>query len=173
MLYIFLLFTHMLEMRSGWMKDYAVNEYLSSGYFHGGNQSLPGFFSSKLLHIFSYLAGNNLAGCIGLALFAIGVASLLFIPAKRGEKKRADLAVLLIMPVIFGFAGALMKIMPFFGSRHISYLLPFLVAGLCFSLFRWIKFSALAGVLISVAGPIWLMSTMASPIMAVNNLIIN
>jgi Dolichyl-phosphate-mannose-protein mannosyltransferase len=170
LLYIFLLVTHMLKMRSGWMKDYAVNEYLSSGYFHGSIQSLPEFLVSKLLDVFSYLSGNHLAGIIGLALFIIGVLSLLLIPAKRGEKKRADLAVLLMLPVIFGFAGAMMKITPFLGSRHITYLLPFLVAGLSFALFRWIKYPAITAVLISLAGPIWLMSTMASPIMAVNNL---
>ncbi len=170
LLYIFLLVTHMLKMRSGWMRNYAVTEYLSSGYFHGGNQSLPEFLVSKLVQIFSYLSGNHLAGIIGLALFAIGVVSLLLIPAKRVEKKRVDLAVLLILPVIFGFAGTLIKITPFLGSRHISYLLPFLVAGISFSLFRWIKYSAIAAVLISLAGPAWLMWTMSSPILAPNNL---
>ncbi len=170
LLYLFLLVTHMLKMRSGWMAKYAVNEYLSNGYFHGGNQSLPEFFVLKLVQVFSYLSGNHLAGIIGLALFSIGVVSLLLLPAERGKKKRADLAVLLILPVIFGFAGALMKITPFLGSRHITYLLPFLAAGLCFPLFRWIKYPAIAAVVISLAGPAWLMWTMASPIMAPNNL---
>lgn len=170
MLYIFLLVTHMLDMRSGWMRNYAVNEYLSSGYFHGGDQSLLKFFGAKILHISSYLSGNNFAGYAGLILFVIGVATLVLIPVKRGGEKRAELAVLLMLPLILGFAGTMMKIMPFLGSRHISYLLPFLAAGICFALFRWMKYPAIAAVLFGLTGPIWLISTMSSPIMAPNNL---
>ena len=170
LLYIILLVTHMLKIRSGWMLNFAVNDYLSIGYFQGGDQSLPKFFGSKMLHIFSYLTGSNIAGNLGLALFAIGVAALLLIPAKKGGKRRADLAVLLILPVVFGFSGTLLHVTPFFGSRHISYLLPFLVSGLCFALFRWVKYPAIAALLLSLAGPYWLVSTMSSPIVAPNNL---
>jgi len=169
LLYIVLYFTHIKKMRSGWMYDYAVNTYLKDGYFHEGIQSFPGFFASGLLNAFSYMSGLHLAGFIGLALFVTGVITLLVIPAKRKGEKRWDLTLLLVLPLVLGGVGALLHLLPFIGTRHISYLLPFLAAGLSFPVFRWVKYKAVAAALLCLIGPAWLMWSMASPVMIPNN----
>ncbi|MFH1966174.1 MAG: glycosyltransferase family 39 protein [Acidobacteriota bacterium] len=169
LLYMVLYFTHVKYMRSGWMYDYAVNTYLKDGYFHGGEQSLFEFFGSGLLNVFSYLSGLRLAGSIGLALFVTAVIALLVIPATPEGGKRRDLSLLLGMPLVLGYIGALMHFLPFLGTRHISYLLPFLAVGLSFSVFRWVKYKAIAAVLLCLIGPAWLMWSMAGPGMIPNN----
>ncbi len=170
LLYIFLYVTHIRYMRSGWMQKFAVNDYLKNGYFHGGDQSLLEFFGSRLFHLFRYMTGNYYAGYIAMALFAGGVIILLFIPAKREGIVRRDLSLLLVMPIIFGCVGALLHILPFIGTRHISYLLLFLAAGISYPVFRWVKHKTLTAAIICLFGPAWLMWSMAGPEVIPNNI---
>ncbi|MFC1862844.1 hypothetical protein ACFL1Z_02695 [Thermodesulfobacteriota bacterium] len=169
LLYAFLYFTHIRYMRSGWMQDYAVNDYLKSGYFHGGDQSLLVFIGSGFQNIFEYMLGIRSAGLIGLALFFIGVITLLVIPAKREGEKRKDLVLLLVGPLVLGCFGAILHLFPFSATRHVSYLLPFMAVGLSFAAFRWLKYSTIAATLLCLIGPVWLMWSMAKPEMGVNN----
>ena len=170
LLYIFLYVTHIQYMMTGWMQRYAVNNYLKNGYFHGGDQSLPKFFGSGLFHVFRYMTGNYYTGYIAMALFVAGVITLLLIASESEEKIRWDLSLLLAMPLVFGFAAALLHILPFIGTRHISYLLFFLAAGISYPVFRWVKHKTLAATIICIFGPIWLMLGMAGPEVIPNNI---
>lgn len=169
LLYVVLYFTHIKYMRSGWMQNWAVHNYLKSGHFHGGDQSLLGFIGSGFKNVFSYLLGIHAAGITGVVLFVAGVMALLVVPAIREGEKRRDLAVLLATPLVLGCVGAIFHLNPFSGSRHSSYLLPFLAAGISLAVFRWVKYSAVLASLICLIGPAWLMWTISSPLMGGNN----
>jgi hypothetical protein len=167
LLYIVLYFTHIKYLRSGELHNLAVHIY--HGYFHGGDQSLLAFIGSGCKNVFSYMLGIRSAGLIGLALFVVGVITMLMVPAVREGEKRRDLAVLLVVPLVLGCIGALLHLAPFSGTRHSSYLLPFLAAGLSFAVFRWVKYSVVAATLLCLIGPAWLVWTMAGPVMGGNN----
>lgn len=168
LLYVVLYFGHAVIMRSRWY-DYAVNGYLNDGYFHGGQQTVFDFLSSGFINVFSYLSGLRLAGYLGLVLFVIGLITLLVIPPKQGGKTRGDLSFLMGFPLFLGCLGAVLHILPFIGTRHMTYILLFLAAGISFPVFRWVKYKAVFAFLLCLFGPAWLVMSMASPGMKPNN----
>ncbi len=163
LLYAALYFTHVKYMHSGWMHRFAVDRYLKDGYFQGGEESLPAFLGSAWQGVFGYMAGMNSAWFLAAALFTIGVSALLLIPARPEGQKRRDISLLLAAPLFLGSAGSLLDLLPLTGGRHASYLIPFVAAGVSFSLFRLVKYPAAAAVLLSIIAPAWLMWTAARP----------
>jgi hypothetical protein len=70
------------------------------------------------------------------------------------------MAFLVVSPVVFGFVAALCQVFPFAGSRHQTYLLPFLAAGLS-AAFEWIPRRWVVPILLlgtSIA-PFWISRT--------------
>ena len=169
LIYAFLYVHHIRAMRQGWMLNHAVNDYLKNGYFHGGGEALTGFFLGGLQAVFKYLTGERQIVNAGILLFAAGLVFLLLMSARPGGTRRRDLFLLLSMPLLFGFAGTMLKLQPFLGSRHVTFLFPFLAAGMALALLRWMKYPALAATLAGFAGPAWLLLTLSSPAIIPNN----
>ena len=74
-----------------------------------------------------------------------------------GPKHRALLALLIISPLLLGFATAVCQVLPFAGSRHQTYLLPFLAVGFSAAL-TWMPRTWMAPLLLLgvVLAPHWL-----------------
>ncbi len=129
--------------------------YLRQFYYVGGSETLLGFSWRALFRTFSYLVSRKLAFLSMLVLLA-GLAALL-----TGRTKARRLMALLVMsPFAVGFVAAVCQVLPFAGSRHQAYLLPFLAAGFSAAL-AWIRRSLAAPLLLlgAVLAPLWLIRT--------------
>jgi 4-amino-4-deoxy-L-arabinose transferase-like glycosyltransferase len=133
----------------------AASTYLGSMYYHAGHQTLLGFAWHGFAGTFSYLSGGRRLGPALLFVFIPGLAALL-----AGRTKRTWLSpAFLVSPFIAGFAAAVVQVFPFTGSRHETYLLPFLFAGLAAALL-WLRSRHVVVVLIGfaiIAPPLWLL----------------
>jgi hypothetical protein len=165
-LYIFLYITHIRWMLNSGFAQSQVQGYLKTGYFSHGKEMITSFIARNSLDFFSYITGGKLAGIVALICFLLGVASVLL---KRSpgppQKNKLYHSSLLVLPFILGCAGALMRIYPFGGSRHLSYLLPFATAGiaLCFVHVFSVKRLSLALAAGIVLVPIWLLAVGEPP----------
>jgi hypothetical protein len=131
-------------------------DYLEHFFYAKGRESPFAFTWRSLSGTFSYAVGTRLI----LLFFALaclaGFAALL---AGR-TKARRSMAILLIAPFAAGFAFALLQVFPFAGSRHQTYLLPFLAAAVSASLAWLRRRQALALMLLAaIIAPRWVMRT--------------
>jgi hypothetical protein len=92
-----------------------------------------------------------------ILVFLAGLAALL-----AGRTKAARLlALLVISPFAVGFVAAVFQVFPFAGSRHQTYLLPFLAAGISAAL-AWLPRRRAVTVLLvcaAIAPPLWVTRT--------------
>jgi hypothetical protein len=87
-----------------------------------------------------------------MLIFAAGLAALL-----TGRAKAPKLtALLVISPFVVGSIAALFRVFPFAGSRHQTYLLPFLAAGIS-AAFAWVPRGRAVPILLLgvVVAPFW------------------
>jgi hypothetical protein len=87
-----------------------------------------------------------------MLIFVAGLAGLL-----TGRTKAPKLqALLVISPFVVGFIAALFRVFPFAGSRHQTYLLPFLAAGIS-AAFAWLPRGRAVPILLlgAVVAPFW------------------
>ncbi len=99
--------------------------YLRHYYYTKTIETPLGFAWRSLSGTFLYAVGSRRLAFLVMLAFLAGVAALL---AGR-TKAPKPLALLVILPFVVGFAAAVFEIFPFAGSRHQTYLLPFLAAG--------------------------------------------
>ena len=93
---------------------------------------------------------------LSMFVFLAGVAALL-----TGRTKAPRLmAQLILTPFVVGFATAIFRVLPFAGSRHQTYLLPFLAAGFAAAL-AWIPRRLVVPLLLAVVVyvPLWVALT--------------
>ena len=136
--------THISRMYHEVMRSVAVNGWLRAEYFHTGKNVFH-FGLRATAHAFFYLltrqteislklAPSSIAVVIAVTtLFLFGVIPLL-VNRTRGVQpvcpSRRFLGVLIIAAFVIGYAGALLGLYPYGGSRHVAYLAPFAVAGI-------------------------------------------
>lgn len=120
------------HIRQSSVFDPASLSYLQQYYYVRGSETLFGFAWRALFGTFTYLVSHRLAIPSMLALVA-GLTALLTGRAKAGPL----MALLIIAPFAVGFAAAIDRVFPFAGSRHQTYLLPFLAMGYS-ALVTWI-----------------------------------
>jgi uncharacterized membrane protein len=126
--------------------------YLDRFFYRRGTETIFGFSRRACIGTFSYLMGHKLALPLLIVLLA-GAAAFLF---GRATAKRST-AFLVLGPFAAGFVAAIVHVFPFAGSRHQTYLLPFLAAGIAAAV-TWLPrgltvSSLLAG---AAAAPFWL-----------------
>jgi hypothetical protein len=103
-------------------------------YFYNADRETPiGFVWRMLTGTFLRVAGRGRSAFITIPVFLAGLTAIL---AGRTKAQRL-FTVLIISPFIVGLAGGVLEIFPFAGSRHQSYLVPFVAAGLSASL-AWV-----------------------------------
>lgn len=127
--------------------------YLSPFYYGAGHETLLAFTWRSLSGTFAYASGARRLAAPLLLAFLAGVAALL-----AGRTKAPKLLpLLLICPFVAGFAAAAIQVFPFTGSRHQTYLLPFLAAGISAAL-AWLRTRLAVLVLLLcavIAPPLW------------------
>ncbi len=126
--------------------------YLQHYYYTPGSETPLGFAWRALFETFHYAVGLRPLAVGFMLIFVAGLAALL-----TGRTKAPRLmALLVISPFVVGFVAALLRVFPFAGSRHQTYLLPFLAAGIA-AAFAWLpRGLALPVLLLGVAiAPLW------------------
>jgi Dolichyl-phosphate-mannose-protein mannosyltransferase len=129
--------------------------YLKSFYYVPSSERLLDFSRRAFVATFSYLVSQKRA-IFSMLAFLAGVAALM-----TGRTKAPRLMSLLILtPFVVGFATALFQVLPFAGSRHQTYLLPFLAAGFSAAL-AWIPRKLAVPLLLAgaVYAPFWILRT--------------
>jgi hypothetical protein len=135
-------------------------DYLRPYYYYGASRETPLAFAWRALHgTFSYAVGAHRLGfLLFMFVFVAGLTALL---AGRTKATRL-MALLVISPFAVGFAAAVFQVFPFSGSRHQTYLLPFLAAGISASFARLPRGRAVPLLLLgAVIAPLWV--TRAAP----------
>ncbi len=158
-LYAFLYITHVRGMLKSGYAEFNIQGFLKRRYFFPDEESLTSFLIRSNLDLFTYFSGGKLAGIIALICFLLGIIYILFKRSRGAENKGIRyVAIVLALPFIFGCMGAVFRVMPYGGSRHVSYLIPFAstAIALCFvRVFSLKRMSAalMAGVILV---PLWL-----------------
>jgi len=140
----FLWATHISKMYHDAIRSVAENGWLRTEYFQTGENALH-FALRATTHAFFYLltrqteislklAPYSVAIVIAIALlFLLGVVLLLMncaaVPLPFAGSRRI-FGLLIVLPFAIGYAGALLRLYPYGGSRHVAYLAPFVVAGI-------------------------------------------
>jgi len=129
--------------------------YLSQFYYVQGSETPLGFLRRALFGTFSYMVSGRLA-FLSMLVFVAGFVALL----SGRTKARRLMAVLVMSPFAVGFTAAFCHALPFAGSRHQTYLLPFVAAGFSAAV-AWMRRSLAAPLLLlGVAlAPLWVART--------------
>jgi hypothetical protein len=133
----------------------ASMEYLRGYYYRAGSETPSGFAWRVLSATFAYAVGARRSGLLAMLVFLAGLVGLLL-----GRTKAQKLmALLVITPFVVGFTAEVAQVFPFAGSRHQTYLLPFLAAGIA-AAFAWLHRRVAAPVLLLLAAiaPVWLLT---------------
>jgi Dolichyl-phosphate-mannose-protein mannosyltransferase len=127
-------------------------DYLRHYYYAQGSETPLGFAWRAFSRTFYYAVGSRPLALVFLLVFLAGVAALL-----AGRTRTSSLmALLVIAPFVVGFAVAVAHVFPFAGSRHQTYLLPFLAGGIAAAL-TWLRRAQAVSVLLLgvVVAPFW------------------
>jgi len=106
----------------------AQDVWLRPSYYHPGADDPLGFFLQATKRLFGYVFSNDQVGMWMIAVFAIGIALVVW--GKGGMPRTPRLAVLsLLFPILVTAGAAFMSLYPYGGSRHDAFLALFLAAG--------------------------------------------
>ncbi len=121
---------------------------LAPAFFNPPNDSILGYGWMSVFRTFVYMIGfgNNWSHQFALLVFLVFAAGLAAICAGRA-KTAWPAAILISAPFVIGLLAAFAWLLPFGGTRHETYLLPFYAAGLSAGLL-WVPRSKWAPVLL-------------------------
>jgi hypothetical protein len=159
-IYAWLCLTHLGVVRGGSMENIAMTGWLKRSYYQPGEQNLAEFLVSAVGGAFRHLMGGPVPGLAAGILFVAGLFIIAMQWPRSHPPPRRDYAVLLILPLLIGCGGAVDRLLPFGGTRHVSYLLPFIAAGVAVAVTQLLAartvLVTITGVVVGVA---WLAST--------------
>jgi hypothetical protein len=127
-------------------------DYLRHYYYLEGHETPLGFAWRALFGTFHYAVGPRALAFPFMLVFVAGLAALVV-----GRTKAPSLmALLVISPFAVGFVAAVVRVFPFAGSRHQTYLLPFLATGISAAL-AWLPRGRAVPLLLLgvVIAPLW------------------
>jgi hypothetical protein len=130
-------------------------EYLRQYYYQRATETVLRFAWGSLSGTFGYAVGAHRSGIVVMLIFLAGLAAL----AAGRTKARRAMALLVIAPLAIGFAAAVVQVFPFGGSRHQTYLLPFLAIGVAAAL-AWLHSEAAVTMLLLAVmfAPLWIIT---------------
>jgi uncharacterized membrane protein len=105
-------------------------EWLRPFYYSAGSETPLGFAWRSVYNTFLHAVGVVKLSYLFMFLFMLGFAAVL---AARTKAPRL-VALLVMSPFVVGFVAGIFQVFPFGGSRHQTYLLPFLAAGIAAAL---------------------------------------
>jgi len=129
----------------GWM----ANAYLGNSYFIPGKINPLLFNFARTGGVFQYVFGQSIVGDLAFVLFVIGVFLVFRRPA-LGRLNSQQLGFLLVFPFTLNCAAALVRVYPYGGTRHSSFLLPFAIAGVSVALAYFLKNRIALGIIAAV-----------------------
>jgi len=152
--------THLHAVRGGGMEGIAITGWLKSSYYRPGEQTVIDFILGATSSAVQHLAGGMIPGAIVGGLFVFGVAAIATRWPRVDPQVRRDYAVLLTLPVIIGCAAAVDRLLPFGGTRHVNYLLPFIAGGVGVAVARIFAARTMAVLAVSaILGTLWIANT--------------
>lgn len=95
--------------------------WVSRGFPQG--ESWWTFATTRLPQVFEFFAGGSVAGWLAIALYSVAVVAVV-----RGKLRPAVL-VLIVLPLMLALALGMARLYPLAGMRQVTYLLPFVAAG--------------------------------------------
>ncbi|MGB9742464.1 MAG: glycosyltransferase family 39 protein [bacterium] len=110
LVYLWLYLTHLKNISHSPMTVFAITGWLRDSYLQPGENPLF-FIGRNTVGLFSYLAGSKLFGYMLLGLFTAGMVVLTL-------RRQVWLVLLILAPFVFSIAGALLRLMPYGGTRH-------------------------------------------------------
>ena len=130
---------HISKIRSSGLENSILGTYLRRSILQPGQNPLM-FIARSNLRLFHYFFSQAAVGAVALALFLVGI-TLLFRGYTKPRSTRLpanrQLAVLLIFPLVINCLLAMLKVYPYGGSRHDSYLSIFALSGVAIALADW------------------------------------
>jgi hypothetical protein len=136
---LILLWLYLTDLSKSSLSHGAGFSYLDTLFARPGEKALA-FSERALVATFAYLV-NPKRAYLSMLLLMAGITALFM-----GRTKAPRLmGLLIIFPFIIGLITGIVRALPFAGSRHQTYLLPFLAAGFA-AAFTWIprRFAALS-----------------------------
>lgn len=132
--------THISKLHNGAMESVAVSGWLRAEYFQPGENPFA-FALRTTANAFFYLLTRRLEISLGLAPVGIVIAlfflfAIVILLARRMGRMRLPagssrpMGCLMLLPFVVGCAGALLRLYPYGGSRHVAYLAPFALGGI-------------------------------------------
>jgi 4-amino-4-deoxy-L-arabinose transferase-like glycosyltransferase len=149
--FAFVYYTHVAKVKNSRIP--AWSSPFQQYFFHWQDGDLFFFLRENTSNIFLYSFKEHYVSAFLLILFLLGVIYLfatgLF---PRSEQRRSGhLGILLVLPFMAAWAGAIGGIYPYIGSRHTIFLVPFAVAGVSVALAVLTRQKLWAGVLVALA----------------------
>lgn len=133
-IYAFLYVTHVSKIKQDEMATW--KSPFEKNFFHFGSGHVLAFTRVQTSDIFVFLFENDYVSRALLLVFVAGVA-VLFIRkfvSHRHSPRSWPLAVLLLLPFIAVWGGAVAGKYPYIGGRHTVFLAPFMIAGVSYLL---------------------------------------
>lgn len=136
-LYAFLWFTHLRHLHGGGLEKEAIGSWLAQSYLGENGHSLASildFAWANTARIFVWLAvpvgavsGHLALGGALAGLAALGVVAWVW-------QRKLELTLLLVLAPVVACGAGLLNLFPYGGSRHSTFLAPFLIAALALPL---------------------------------------
>jgi hypothetical protein len=130
---------HISKIKSSGLENSILGTYLRRSVLQAGQNPLA-FIARSNLRLFHYFFSQAAVGAVALALFLIGVVMLF----RDGSEARSpglpsnrQLAFLFMLPLVVNCVLAILKMYPYGGSRHDSYLSIFILSGVAVALAHW------------------------------------
>ncbi len=154
-MYGWLYVTHISKLHGSPMEQEAITGWLRDLYFKPGVMSPMAFLRKETVDLFQFLFASK-AGIFVLFAF---LAAVLW-PAIYGVfKKRLELTafgIFLLLPFALDFAGSLLGLYPYGGTRHCVHLLLFATAGVSFLIAKAVNQKLLPILLLTILiTPYW------------------
>lgn len=158
-LYAALYVTHLVHLHGSGLEAGVHSGYLHALYFQPDQETAVGFLWTRFVQTFRFLMGKQTRGNLAVAAYLVGVAALVLRSLRRGQHDAYVRVLQLLLPFVLGGIGAILQWLPFGGSRHVTYVLPFAAAGAAagFGVIfqsRWMVIAISA-----IAVPLWLATT--------------
>jgi hypothetical protein len=137
-LFIFLYRTHISQLQGSGSEQRAIDQVFPNSYFHWGHSHLLLFIFARTFGVCQFVFGQLAVGDLAGLAFLAGVAILLQTKSSKepdGPTWR-QLGIFFLLPFAINCGAAIVDLYPYGGTRHSSFLAPFVIAGVSFMLAR-------------------------------------
>jgi hypothetical protein len=142
-LILYFMLTHVRQLKAAGMPHEIAETWLRKSVFHPSERNLFGFAFAQTVRVFTYLFSHGIVGAFIMLAFLLGLIVLLrarrpLLAVFQSQARQPfqgtgptprELALLLIFPFVLNCAVSLAGLYPYGGTRHNSWLAPFVITG--------------------------------------------